>query len=585
VLVLHYRHTYEELFNSYVVSKYVDNIIILSGVSIWLVLSIEGRARFIISTAYYGLTIVAILTRLDIMLDSLTLTSIPFLVLLLTYKKFFPTTKVLSKNVRVDLSINFLVIIGLIISILGIIVSSIPLIFTIPSNPVPIRNYAYEIFVLLSSLSPILMTLLILCFPIKLLLNGLITVIKSKIKDNRKNNSQHVTKDNNSKQIITMRSSSKIIYLVLFMLLSIVIALIPHQQLVNIYDRPIGADTAHYARLIRDISVQSNGNVQEFIRQIFVVQDAGDRPLSLLFLFAVTKMVPGDFLHTVDYLPVALGPALVLAVYFLTRVMISNNDYISILASFLTAVSFHSLIGIYGGLYANWFALIIGYLAIAYLFKFLKAPSRLNFIAYCVLFVLLLFSHVYTWSILAVVMLTFLIVMLKMNHYGRRYLILLLLVVLSTVAIDIIRVNLTGSIGAIKGDIQVYNYYEVGLKQFFMLWNNIVDTTEHFFGGLFANSIILGLGLYWLFRANYVEPYNIFIIIFLSVGIMPLFFGEWTVQSRVFYNISFQIPAAIGLNYLRQQTRGIMMPLSICILLIAVSVASLSNVSPALSSQ
>jgi hypothetical protein len=585
VLVLHYRHTYEELFNSYVVSKYVDNIIILSGVSIWLVLSIEGRARFIISTAYYGLTIVAILTRLDIMLDSLTLTSIPFLVLLLTYKKFFPTTKVLSKNVRVDLSINFLVIIGLIISILGIIVSSIPLIFTIPSNPVPIRNYAYEIFVLLSSLSPILMTLLILCFPIKLLLNGSITLIKSKIKDNRKNNSQHVTKDNNSKHIIIMRSSTKIIYLALFMLLSVIIGLVPHQPVVNKDDRTVGADTADYIKLIKDTSTNSNGSIQEFIRQIFVVQDAGDRPLALLFLFTVIKMVPSDLSHTIDYLPIVLGPALVLVVYFLTRAMTSNNDSISILASFLTAISFHTLIGIYAGLYANWFALIIGYLSIVYLFKFLKAHGRLNFIAYSILVILLLFSHVYTWSIFALVMATFLIAMLMLNYYRRKYIILLLLVIFSTVVVDVVRMNLTGSTGGIERDIQAYNYYGVGPKQFFMRWNNIVDTTEHFHGGLLANFIILGLGLYWLFRANYTEPHNIFLMIFLSVGIMPLFFGDWLVQTRVFYNIPFQIPAAIGLNYIKQQSKGTMILLSLCIWLMTVSIVSVSNFYPALPSQ
>jgi hypothetical protein len=585
ISVLHNRFTYDELFNSYIFSKYIDNLIILSGVYVWLVLCIKGKSRFIVSTAYMGLTIIAVLSRVDIILDSLVLTSIPFLLLLLTYNKLLPTMKILSKNVHADLTTNYFVIIGLIISIDGIIVSSIPFIFGISSDSISMRNYAYEIFVLLSSLSPILMTLLILCFPIKLLLNGSITLIKSKIKDNRKNNSQHVTKDNNSKHIIIMRSSTKIIYLALFMLLSVIIGLVPHQPVVNKDDRTVGADTADYIKLIKDTSTNSNGSIQEFIRQIFVVQDAGDRPLALLFLFTVIKMVPSDLSHTIDYLPIVLGPALVLVVYFLTRVMTSNNDSISILASFLTAISFHTLIGIYAGLYANWFALIIGYLSIVYLFKFLKAHGRLNFIAYSILVILLLFSHVYTWSIFALVMATFLIAMLMLNYYRRKYIILLLLVIFSTVVVDVVRMNLTGSTGGIERDIQAYNYYGVGPKQFFMRWNNIVDTTEHFHGGLLANFIILGLGLYWLFRANYTEPHNIFLMIFLSVGIMPLFFGDWLVQTRVFYNIPFQIPAAIGLNYIKQQSKGTMILLSLCIWLMTVSIVSVSNFYPALPSQ
>jgi hypothetical protein len=311
--------------------------------------------------------------------------------------------------------------------------------------------------------------------------------------------------------------------------------------------------------------------------QIFVVQYGGDRPLTILFLFTVTKIVPADLSHIIDYLPIALGPALVLAVYLLTRTMIPKNDSIPILASFLTAVSFQTLIGIYAGFYANWLALIIGYLSILYLFKSLKAPTRLNFVVYCILVILLLFSHVYTWSILAVVMATFLIVILKMNRYPRRYIMLLLLIIFFSVVIDIIRMTLTGAPGGIEGDIQLFNYLGVGPEQFFIRWDNILDTTEHALGGIFGNSIILGLGLYWLFRVNYLEPHNIFIIIFLSVGIMPLFFAEWTIQSRVFYNIPFQIPAASGLNYVKQQKRGSIISLSICIWLTAISIVSVSN--------
>jgi hypothetical protein len=584
--VLHNRFTYDELFNSYVFSRNIDNLIILSGVSVWLVLCIKGKTRFIVSTAYMGLTIIAVLTRADIILDSLALTSVPLLLLLLICNKFLPTMKILSKNVHTDLTTNYFVIIALIISIDGIVVSSIPFIFGVSSDLIPIRNYAYEIFVLLSSSSPILMTLLILCFPTKLLLNESITLITSKIKHNRnKKNSQHVRKDTYSKHIIIMRSRTKIIYLALFMLLSVIIGLVPHQPVVNKDDRTVGADTADYVKLIKDTSMNSNGNIQEFIRQIFVVQDAGDRPLTLLFLFTVIKIVPSDLSHTIDYLPIALGPALVLVIYFLTRVITSNNDSISILASFLTAISFHTLIGIYAGLYANWFALIIGYLSIVYLFKFLKAHGRLNFIVYSVLVILLSFSHVYTWSIFAIVMAIFLIVMLKLNYYCRKYIILLLVVILLSVVVDVIRMNLTGSAGGIERDVQVYNYYGVGPKQFFMRWNNIADTTEHFHGGLLGNSIVLGLGLYWLFRANHTEPYNVFLMIFLSLGIMPLFFGDWVVQTRVFYNIPFQIPAAIGLNYVKQQSKGMMILLSVCIWLTAVSIVSVSNFYPASPSQ
>jgi hypothetical protein len=70
-------------------------------------------------------------------------------------------------------------------------------------------------------------------------------------------------------------------------------------------------------------------------------------------------------------------------------------------------------------------------------------------------------------------------------------------------------------------------------------------------------------------------------MIFLSIGIVPLFFSDWILQTRVFYNIPFQIPAAIGLYYImrqqQQMMKGIMTLVPICIWLIAISIVNVSN--------
>ena len=156
--------------------------------------------------------------------------------------------------------------------------------------------------------------------------------------------------------------------------------------------------------------------------------------------------------YIIEYVPLVLGPALILAIYFLTREL-TSNDITSLMASFLTAISFHTLIGIYAGFYANWFALIIGYLSFVFLIRFLKKPSKLNLIVYSMLIVLLLFTHVYTWTILAIVMGIFLAVLLKFNYYSRKSIILLLLVVSSSVVIDVARMTITGSSSGIVSDI------------------------------------------------------------------------------------------------------------------------------------
>ena len=134
--------------------------------------------------------------------------------------------------------------------------------------------------------------------------------------------------------------------------------------------------------------------LKKFIRQAFVIQSAGDRPLTLIFLFTIAKIVNAnanlfytDLFYIIEHVSLILGPALVLVIYLLTREL-TSNDITSLLASFLTAISFQTLIGIYAGFYANWLALIIGYMSFVFLIRFLKKPSKLNLISYSILIVL-----------------------------------------------------------------------------------------------------------------------------------------------------------------------------------------------------
>jgi hypothetical protein len=314
----------------------------------------------------------------------------------------------------------------------------------------------------------------------------------------------------------------------------------------------------------------------QFIQQAFFIQLGGDRPFAFIFLFMIVKIVSADISYTIDYIvPIILAPSLVLVVYYLTREM-TSNDRTSLLAAFITVLSFHTLIGIYGGFYANWLGLIIGFLSFVFLMRYLKSPAKVNFIVYSALMILLLFTHVYSWSLFAIVTGIFLIIMLLLNSYPKRSIIMLLLVLSASVVIDLVRTTTTHSHTGIERDISISNV-EMGLKQFIQRWSNLMYTTHDYLGGLFSNFIILVLGAYWLFRSNFHETSNILLFIFLSAGIIPLFFGDWVVQARILYDIPFQIPAAIALTYIYKKNNGVINLLPICIWLLAMSVRALSN--------
>jgi hypothetical protein len=564
---LEHRIIYYTFFDVYIINKQADHLIIAAGIVLWLALSLKGKARFIAPVIYGGIALLAATANHDAVLDIVALVSIPMVISFFLYDRFVSKKKnngILHTHAN-RLLVKYLAMIGIITGCIGLISSITPLL-AIPSDSAYVRNYTYDIFLFFSSFSPVLIILLIGCLPVMLFIKGFMGGIL-KIKNNQ--NGSLPPNDT------CIKPKSKIIYLLLFMLLSVVLALIPHQPSINRDNQQIGVDTDYYIAWTNRL-IHSHDYL-EFLQQAFIIQNLGDRPLTLIFLFTLAKIVNVSLFYLTEHLPVILGPALVLAVYFLTREL-TSNETASLFASFLTATSFQVSIGIYAGFYANWFALIIGYVSFVFLIKFLKMPdNKLNLLVFSTLIVLLLFSHVYTWSLLVIVMGVFLAIMLKLNYYRRQSIVLLLLVVLASVIIDVARTTITSSASGIEKDIEIAKVTGVGPEQFSLRWSNLLRTIYSYVGGQFSNFIIFTLGLYWLIRSCIREPVTIFLITYLSVGLFPFLLGDYIIQTRVFYDIPFQIPAGIALYYIRKQAIGSVMLLPICIWLIGTSIIAVSN--------
>src|SRR5215469_9535476 len=497
--VFHNGFNYISFFHLHLISRYTDLLVITFGTTLWFALSIRKRtAKCVITSIYGGLTVIAILTKLDVFVEVLALISIPLLIFILACNRFAPKIGILDKDVDTDLCTNYIIIAGLAISVASLIVSLMPFFFTGSSGSTQLRNYAYELFVLLSSFfSPTLMAVLILCIPIKLLFDPYLEK-----KNKYTNKSQYPTRNssnnsnNKDNRTGTISKTRTICYLSLFMVLSATMTLIPHQPAVNKDNRLIGQSFETYTLAIKHL-LSNSTNPQALFRQVFFKDPwgHGDRPLSWLFLLAAVKIVPDvDPNYVIDYIPIILAPALVLAAYFLTREL-TSNDTISILAAFMTVVSFQVLDGIFSTLYANMFALVIGYLSFVFLFRFLKTPSKLNIITYSILTILLLLAHVYTMIMIASVTVIFLLVMLRFNYYHvkRKNIILLLLIVSSPVIVYAMKTAITGSNGGItafvtfvsprphSSNVPDSNVPRLSF-QFASFPANLVDSTEHYLG-------------------------------------------------------------------------------------------------------
>jgi hypothetical protein len=371
--------------------------------------------------------------------------------------------------------------------------------------------------------------------------------------------------------------------------------LIPQHPLINKDNQYIGVDTGYYAGWIGELSRSTS--LSDFTYQLFVVHgQGGDRPLSLLFLFSLYQIAGGgsntSLAEVIEHFPLILGPGIVLAFYFLT-VELTRNEKIALIAAFLAAISYHTLVGIYAGFYANWLALIVGYASIAFLFRYLRTGRHFDIILFSGLLIGVLLLHAYTWTVLAAVAAVFLIAMLviqnkknKKNEISsnnnnpfiksRRMIIWLLLAILVSIGVDIAKVSLTGSSSGVEQDIEVAQR-SLGVEQF-NLRSLILDATMHgSLGGVFSNFIILLLGLFWVLKSNMRDPGTIFLMIFLSAGLVPLYIGSWTLQVRVLYDIPFEIPAAIALYYISSRSGSILVTLAACTWLVAVSLVTVMN--------
>lgn len=563
VWILVSRVSYYSPFEAYIFSSYVDHAIVISGTVLWMTLSIRPNLRFFFTIVYGGIALISALLSPGI-LESLTILTLPIIISLIFIDGVISNKFLISDK---KLVINYLSVIGIGTGIIAIILSLGP--FYLPGDTrIQIPNFAYEIYVIFSSISPAILVLLILSYPVKIISDQLIVKVRTLKKWIR--NDVILSKD-------TIRTLTKIILLLLFIALSVILAVIPHEKAINVDKKDVGVDTHYYVKWIG--TLLKSASIEEVLNQSFVVIQHGDRPFSLLFFLMIADILPSsNYSYIFDNIPIILGPILVLVVYFLTREL-TSSDTASIFSAFLTATSFHILVGIYAGSYANWLALIVGYLSMIFLLRSLKRTTTINIAIFFILMITLLLTHIYTWSILSMVMGVFLLILLKLRYYERRSVILLLLVLFLSVLLDVVRMIITGAYSGIGYEISPPFGSDLRLApdQFATRWSSLIDTTQNYYGSLYGNFIIYGLGLYWLISSKLKEVSTIFLIAFLSIGIIPLFLGNWSVQTRVFYDIPFQIPAGIALTYVYRKSNGIFIVMPVMIWLIAISITDVSN--------
>lgn len=553
VYYFHDGITYHEIFREIPgYSQELPIVVLLVSFSAWLLLAVETRYSSIVAATLLLVTTASYLTNYIIPIQILSLVSVPLTFYLVRFGSRIPFVPNFSSIPR--LTTNYLSIFTIAFSVSTLAASF----FDLDSIKFDIL---YQVFVLLSSLTPIVVFLVIMSLPLRIIL------------DSFRKGYYSLDKLFKAKPPRKISVERKATVLIAAIILSICLVLIP--QASNTEDHIIAVDTQVYLGWISEL--EQAETLPEYLH-LLVETNEGDRPVGIFLIHGISEffswLTPSK---TIEIgIPIILGPLLVIVTYLLCREL-TQDDYVIVFGSLLASVSFHTLVGMYAGFYANWLALIPAYLSLVLLLRFLKTSNRKNLYLFGICLGILIFIHVYTWTIITVFIAIFLLYSLRNRYYRRKLIMMSLLVLSLCVILDVVKSILFGSGYGLEKDLDLAESTGAGISQFNERWGNLVRTIQVHVGGLYSNIILFSLSLVGLLILRKSSPVFAFVTIFVSILILPLFFGNMIIMSRAIYDIPFEIPAAIALSAIYRTRNGMIISLALISAIIAISIMLAQN--------
>jgi hypothetical protein len=552
------RLTYHQYFDDrYLFSELVDHIVISIAFLGWSIITIQNMiTKWIISIGIGCILLIAILASSDVSLSLLSLVSLPSVI----------GANILNKRHSIvhpqpfKLTLNYLLISVAILSVISIFIST---------SYSDVNDPFIDMLILLSRFSPAVMLLLIFSAPIKSILHIVgqdIPVLRNRFQRTMDSLEQIYTRTSK------YGSGQLVLILGALMTLSVIMILIPNTDDMH---GPIGEDTLTYVNWAADL--QSSASPDQVYRKSFVEIQDGDRPLSLFLLYLASLFLPLSAVTIIEFvLPALVAPALVLTIYFLTKELTSNN-LVVLFTCFVTAISFQVIAGMYAGLLANGIALLPAYVSLIFLAKYLKTSKKLYWLLFIIALIILLLTHTYTWTIIIIFVVLFNIVLLINKKYTSNQIILVFVALSMVIVVDLLKSAITGSTLGLTRDLVLAEATDYGFTQFDIKWGNLVHVTQVHMAGIFGNIILLLLAIYGTMSVKYKSTIGIFVLVFISIAILPLFFGGKVILSRVLYDIPFQIPVGLAMTSIFYSKQGKLKVIVVIFSLLAVSIYIMFN--------
>lgn len=340
--------------------------------------------------------------------------------------------------------------------------------------------------------------------------------------------------------------------LVGLMALSSAFAALQYVPAINPTNQLFGVDFYDYAQRM-EMHAQEEDAV-EFLAKTYASNS--ERPLTIIVLVGVERMLGTDALGAVKLIPLILGPALVFSVYKFVRHAFGNIS-LSLLAAFLTATSSYLVIGLYGGFVANWMAITAMFGFLTFMLHFWKKKDAASYISALSLLVVILFLHVYTWTFLVLAMSLFLAwsyVYVRKDREKTKLLGLIALVLAASVGVDLFKANFGGTLAGFEVD-QNLAQESVSGNMFTSRWNNLTFAINTYLGGGLGSIMPLVLALIWLVDMKFSNDSNRIVASFFFLAAPLMLFGDYVIQSRLLYILPLNIAMSMGVYAIASNLR------------------------------
>ena len=322
------------------------------------------------------------------------------------------------------------------------------------------------------------------------------------------------------------------------LVVSILLTFIPYRPDLNPSATLVGVDSPLYVGWIVQMLIRP---LSQALAYSFVEGLEGSRPLLLipLYLVASTGVSPSQL---VEYLPMVLAPLLSLSTYIFVRYGQGSRGLASLTALFCS-VSFYTTVGLWGGYYANWLALILAFLFMTVLLVYSKKTSRLGYAAIHVLSIGLFLTHPWTWGLVVTVSLAFAFSLWRETR-KKVHLESVLGIISGGVVLDVVKswVFATRAVGVdVAGTFQT-----AGIVQLLNFWPNLVEALLYTHGGLIGNWLILGLGLLASSILRFRDWFERLLLLWIAVASIPFAVLDSYHQARIVYDLPLPVLVSIA---------------------------------------